>query len=75
MVPVILVTGWHAALHLMTAGYWSVRHAPGVFHSTPVAPRGPVFGVSRAGMAYLVRHSYECTHAARTWLCAPNQIG
>jgi hypothetical protein len=72
--PIILITGWLHALALMQHGYWSTRHAPGVFWSTPAAPGGPVFGVSRAGMVYLVRHGFECTHAARAWLCAPNQI-
>lgn len=75
MVPIILVTGWHAALHLMMAGGWSTRIRPGVFWTTGRPPHGPVFGVSRNGMVYLIRHGYECTHAAREWLCAPNQIG
>lgn len=75
MAPIILISGWVHALHLMHLGYWSTRHSLGVFNSTPAAPRGPIFGVSRAGMVYLIRHGYECTHAARSWLCAPNQIG
>ena len=75
MVPIIVISGWVHALQLMHAGWWSTRAYPGVFHSTPAAPRGPVFGVSRAGMVYLIRHGYECTHAARAWLCAPGKIG
>jgi hypothetical protein len=73
MTPIIVISGFLHALTLMHEGFWSTRHALGVFWSTPAAPRGPVFGVSRAGMTYLIRHGYECTHAAG-WLCSPNTI-
>lgn len=75
MAPIIIISGWHLALVFMHEGAWSTRHALGIFHSTGARPRGPIFGVSRAGMVYLIRHGFECTHAARGWLCAPNQIG
>lgn len=75
MLPIIVVTGWVHALALMHHGWWSTRAGPGVFWSTIIGPnRGPVFGVSREGMVYLIRHGYECTHA-RGWVCAPDTIG
>jgi hypothetical protein len=77
MLPVIIISGWHEAVRLMLEGFWSVRRSPGVFLSTPAAPRpGPVvLETGFRGMARLIRHGYECTHAARSWLCTPNQIG
>lgn len=74
MVPIIIVSGWLHALAFMHEGYWSTLHAAGQFWSTPRVPHGPVFGVSRNGMAYLIRHGYECTHAARGSFCAADQI-
>ena len=74
--PIVVVTGWLHALYLMHHGFWAVRHAVGVFWVTPAAPgRGPVvLQVTREVMTGLIRHGFECTHAARGWLCTPNQI-
>lgn len=76
MLPIIVQSGWLHALALMHQGFWSTRHAPGVFWSTRVAPRpGPVvLQVSRETMKGLIRHGYECTHAPQAWLCTINQI-
>jgi hypothetical protein len=75
--PVILVTGWPQAVRLMHGGDWSTRAQPGVFYSTAVPPRQvPVVVFLRfVGMAWAVRHGYECTAAPRrAWQCTPDQI-
>jgi hypothetical protein len=75
--PIVIISGLAHALALMHQGFWSTRHAAGVFWSTGAAPRpGPaVLQVTRAGMLHLIRHGWECTHtAAQGWLCTPNQI-
>jgi hypothetical protein len=76
-VPIILITTWHVALHLMCEGYWATRIKSGTFIATFREPKsGPMLRiVSRRGMFSLIRHGYECTHYARSWVCIANQIG
>jgi hypothetical protein len=76
MFPVILLTTWHTAQHLMHLDYWATRIRPGVFAVTPAYPSsGPVIRVvSFHAMTDLIRHGSECTHHGLRWLCTANQI-
>ena len=76
MFPIILITGWHGALHLMAAGFWSARVRPGVFESTPASPDiyGAVFRVGARAMGHMIRHGFVCTGSGRAWLCTPGRL-
>jgi hypothetical protein len=71
--PIILLVGWHQALHLMHEGYWSWRLRPGYFAATPLHPVHVIIRqVPYRVMYHMIRHGYECSAASHgRWLCAP----
>jgi hypothetical protein len=73
---IILLSGWHAALHLMHHGYWCTAAGRGRLACTPGGPRGVLIRVVPfREMTRLIRHGYECTAGGRgRWSCAPNLI-
>jgi hypothetical protein len=72
---IILVVAWHAALHLMHAGYWCGHLAGHRYACTPAAPQHVLIRqVPFRAVGRLIRHGFECTHAGARWWCAPDQI-
>jgi hypothetical protein len=74
MFPVILIATWHTALHLMHAGDWCWRVAPGRFACTAYhkPPYLQVLATKVSDLPWLLRHGYACTGTIRHWwVCTP----